>query len=556
MRERFRNLARVVGIAVLAFTVTSCSTLGVRLDPRPGMALRKQNRQAVAALTTPSQAADEIRAAQQRGLSNDERLAHLLAAAKASLPGVAKDDAESLKIYNVAVGQITAAMQKDDFRTQSISVWGKTWKLETLAKGRDTLDPSLAKAIIPAAGVRIKGLHTRVSQTGPGVPYVFVYTKSSPFLADQPGAPPVGMCVPATAILRFDGNVARLSFQDTLEADHVKLGGKKMQLAGDFSAPIAVLTSRSVNRSIDVRAFLFSRQRLGTAGLFQYQPFDPEKIPVIFIHGLLSRPEAWVQALNGLMADPKVRDHYQFWFFLYPTGLPVWNSTLLLRREIDRFHKELESKGPVPSLHHTILVGHSMGGLIASLMIRQGGDKLWSQVSKSRFETLTITPESRKAIQEALFFEPRKDIDRVIFVSTPHRGSALALNPVAGFFARLVQLPAAIGRGDRAILGSVVREEFANLVNTPANSIRFLQANSPLLRTIEALPLSRKIPYHSIIGDRGRGDTPNSSDGVVAYWSSHLDSAESEKIVPSNHGANENPEGIEEIRRILHEAAN
>jgi len=127
---------------------------------------------------------------------------------------------------------------------------------------------------------------------------------------------------------------------------------------------------------------------------------------------------------------------------------------------------------------------------------------------------------------------------------------------VAGFFARLIQLPAAIGRGDRAILASAAREEFANLVNTPANSIRFLQANSPLLRTIQALPLSRKIPYHSIIGDRGRGDTPNSSDGVVAYWSSHLDSAESEKIVPSNHGANENPEGIEEIRRILHEAAN
>jgi len=47
----------------------------------------------------------------------------------------------------------------------------------------------------------------------------------------------------------------------------------------------------------------------------------------------------------------------------------------------------------------------------------------------------------------------------------------------------------------------------------------------------------RDIPYHSIIGDRGRGDTPNSSDGVVPYWSSHLDGAQSEKIVPSEHGS-------------------
>ena len=84
--------------------------------------------------------------------------------------------------------------------------------------------------------------------------------------------------------------------------------------------------------------------------------------------------------------------------------------------------------------------------------------------------------------------------------------------------------------------------------------IRFLQANSPVLTSIEKKPLANPIPYHSIIGDRGRGDTPNSSDGVVPYWSSHLATAVSEKIVPSNHGANENAKGIAEMRRILREA--
>jgi hypothetical protein len=59
-----------------------------------------------------------------------------------------------------------------------------------------------------------------------------------------------------------------------------------------------------------------------------------------------------------------------------------------------------------------------------------------------------------------------------------------------------------------------------------------------------------------VIGDRGKGGGVNSSDGVVPYWSSHLDFAVSEKIVPSGHGANENLEGIAEIHRILLEAAN
>jgi hypothetical protein len=59
------------------------------------------------------------------------------------------------------------------------------------------------------------------------------------------------------------------------------------------------------------------------------------------------------------------------------------------------------------------------------------------------------------------------------------------------------------------------------------------------------------VPYNTIIGDRGRGDSPNSSDGVVPYWSSHLNGAESEHIVPSGHGAHQNPQAIAEVLWIL-----
>jgi hypothetical protein len=53
------------------------------------------------------------------------------------------------------------------------------------------------------------------------------------------------------------------------------------------------------------------------------------------------------------------------------------------------------------------------------------------------------------------------------------------------------------------------------------------------------------------MGDRGRGDTPNSSDGIVPYWSSHLPGAQSDLIVHSDHGAQYNPEAIREVARIL-----
>jgi hypothetical protein len=41
------------------------------------------------------------------------------------------------------------------------------------------------------------------------------------------------------------------------------------------------------------------------------------------------------------------------------------------------------------------------------------------------------------------------------------------------------------------------------------------------------------------------------SDGVVPYWSSHMDTAESELIVPSGHDAHQNPQAIAEVERIL-----
>jgi len=68
---------------------------------------------------------------------------------------------------------------------------------------------------------------------------------------------------------------------------------------------------------------------------------------------------------------------------------------------------------------------------------------------------------------------------------------------------------------------------------------------------INTIPITPGIPYHTIMGDRGRGDAPHSSDGVVPYWSSHMDGAKSELVVPSGHGAHQNPKAIQEVRRIL-----
>ena len=82
-------------------------------------------------------------------------------------------------------------------------------------------------------------------------------------------------------------------------------------------------------------------------------------------------------------------------------------------------------------------------------------------------------------------------------------------------------------------------------------SITGLSPKSRVLKAMNKLPI--EVPYHSIIGNRGLDQTPlvKSSDGVVPYWSSHLEGADSELIVPTGHDAFKSPLSVTEVLRIL-----
>jgi len=134
-----------------------------------------------------------------------------------------------------------------------------------------------------------------------------------------------------------------------------------------------------------------------------------------------------------------------------------------------------------------------------------------------------------------------------VFICVPHRGSYLATSWIGSLGVSLIRLPATvISRVELVILSPMLRDIGFKRLPTGING---LSPRSPVLRSLDTLPIA--VPYYSIIGDRGRGDTPNSSDGVVPYWSSHLDGAQSELIVPGPHGSFALPQTIAELKRIL-----
>jgi pimeloyl-ACP methyl ester carboxylesterase len=481
--------------------------------------------------------------ANDKNVSETSRAVTFLEAAKLS------DQEPDQAIHRAAIRGLLALMAAREFAPLPLED-GRI--LEVSADTSLTLDPRTADAIVPAADIQISKMRERSVQPGAGLPLVVHFPPKSPALRGQAGVPPLaGLCEPATALVRQDLKNPRLVLYRTAAEDDVILGGRRVKLAADFSAPLAYMLSKGRNRNIDVGALLRADKNFAHTGLYQFSKFDPKKIPVVFVHGLLSRPETWVPALNGLLADEKIRERYQFWFFLYPTGLPVWGSAAELRSELDRFRKTFDPARDNPNFDRMVLVGHSMGGLVSSLQIRSGGEALWRQFMNTPPEKLSLSPAAKNRIVEVVEFQPRPEVSRVVFFATPHRGSRMAVNPFTEFASKLIRLPFDFLDKDHRTLREAIRDEFRELFVAPANSLVFLRANSPLLESILNLPMKKGVPFHTVIGDRGKGDAPNSSDGVVPYWSSKLEGAESEKIVPSGHGAHEHPEGIAELARIL-----
>jgi pimeloyl-ACP methyl ester carboxylesterase len=404
--------------------------------------------------------------------------------------------------------------------------------------------------LIPADELDVRGKFVvpRVTREGAGAALVAVRHEQAPQVPLRFAPPRVYTAI--TAVGRFNRRKCEIEFIDPLATESINVSGRTLPSRADFTAPIALGLSSEHPEKIGFAAMLNPEKFAHTARLVQVQPYAPNKIPVLFVHGLQDTPVSWVPMVSALWSDPVFRRNYQVCVFSYPSGYPFQYSALLLRRELDTFDRTFPHHRPI------VLIGHSMGGIICRLMITDsGGDKVWRYFFAKPPTRTKLSPETKALLEEALIFTPRRDVARVIFISTPHRGSVLAQNSIGRIGSSLIRKSMRVmNAGPEILRASVVQEDPTVLkLNRLPNSIDTLSPNDPFLKEMNTLSMAKRIPYHSIIGDRGRGDTPNSSDGVVPYWSSHLEGAESEKIVPSGHGAEHSPEGIAEVVRILHE---
>jgi pimeloyl-ACP methyl ester carboxylesterase len=408
--------------------------------------------------------------------------------------------------------------------------------------------------ILLADQYRVRGLSVRNREAGIGTPLIYV-GKLNPEFSLRP-------CAPATAFLRGPNSLTELAagpralsleLYSPFEDSSVSVGGVPVPLENDLTTYRAYMLSQSTIWALGRLQFLAPGEHVRSQLLLS-QPYTPGRVPVVFVHGTFSSPVTWAEMANSLAADPLLRSRYQLWSFIYSSGNPLPVSVAELRNALTATVQKLDPEGKDPALREMVVIGHSQGGLLTKCTAIKTDDRLWREVSSKPIEELNVSETSREKLRQLLFFEPLPFVRRVVFISTPHRGSYLAGGFARKWARRLMSLSQnVLSRSQEVLKLSKDSEAGKFLHGKMPTSLDGMSPENPGLLALADIAVSPAIKSHSIISVEGEGDYHQGRDGVVAYKSAHQDYVESEFIVRSYHTCLEQSATIEEVRRILHE---
>lgn len=545
IRIRFRIMLRSVGLFAavgIALSLAACSSSSL-----PKVYVAKV----------------EASAPGKEGM-HQERLAEALSEAEAAAPN--KETAAYNKAVESFVMELQRCVSPRHWREPMLITgrhgkWAVSFDDRPVEQqGRPEWSPSWFDSLTPSSRFNLDRYEEHVSGQGVGVPMVLTLENAKVIRTELRFRPNNGLYVPGTAVLEFGrpatrggATSVRLHFYNTCDRRVVKHCGVTQPMAYDLTSAVEANLDNHYVRENGLLGFFRLDRRQDDIGLFGLDVYDPGKIPVVFVHGLNSSPRIWAGAVNAILADPKLNARYQPLLFIYPTGMPVPAAAGKFRQSLMNFRNTWDPDGNDAGFNRMIVIGHSMGGLLTRLQVIDSGERLRQAFfTRDISEIAWLTAEQKKEAQAALVVKPLPFVTRAVFIATPHRGSKIADTGIARFLVRLIKLPANVTTTlTRALTEGLdaINPALLNYNSLGLSSVDMLSPEHPYFKALEDCKIT--VPFHSIIGDRGKGTGPESSDGAVPYWSSHLDGAQSEKIVPYGHSCTMKRETVAEVLRIL-----
>ena len=405
---------------------------------------------------------------------------------------------------------------------------------------------------LPGDQYTVRGLSVRNRQSGLGAPLIAI-TKA---------LGPAGRAkrVPATVFLRVDGDIdawskgqasASIELYSGFGHPSTTVAGQTVPLETDYTVVLAHALNQGVLWDLGSSQF-FSSRELVKSDVYILSPYAPGRIPVVFVHGTFSSPVWWAEMWNTLQADSVLSQRYQIWYFVYNSGNPIVLSAARLRQSLAQKIKELDPAGKDSALQQMVVIGHSQGGLLTKMTAVEPGDRLWHSLTPVKFSDVQMDEKVRTAVADGMFFKPQPSVKRVVFISTPHRGSFLASSFVRQLAAKFMSVTREVSQFTRDVVRQreqlQLPKEFRDRAPT---SLDGMSPKNPLIQALADIPLAPGVKGHSIIAVAGEGDIATGDDTVVKYSSAHIEGVASELVVRSKHSCQGKPATIEEVRRIL-----
>lgn len=234
--------------------------------------------------------------------------------------------------------------------------------------------------------------------------------------------------------------------------------------------------------------------------------------------------------------------------------MPIVLNHAWLRESVSNTLAHLDPQGTAAASQNMVLVGHSMGGVIARLMVSSADQKLWNwAVEQSGLDSERIE-RLRPRVDAALRFEPMDNVGRAVFIAAPHRGTPVAADRLARLASRMVRMPLTVLESLSEMAQGVPREQALERLSLLPNSIDNLREDDAFMRAAADLPISARVSYHSIIARRDPAvSLAASDDGLVPYRSAHLPGALSERVIDADHSVQGTAQSVLELLRILRE---
>lgn len=469
--------------------------------------------------------------------------------------------AQVREIYNLSVGRYVMLFYD---MMGAIDVHSVTLddQVVPVYPAADGVDPNDFTELYLSRELRVRGLENQYEAYGVGA----ALTGFRENLGEGPLDhlyPPEGIPAPITAFIYFDDDhpisakepQAWFSFYDPRHKTSINIDGIEVPLSADFTTPYAYLVQRANLRQLGLRGLFNAAAAENHRGLFLLEPYNPSKIPLVMVHGLLSSPLAWLEITNDIHGDPELRDKYQIWHYMYPTGYPILYNARVFRQDLENALRDLDPEEEHLATGEIILIAHSMGGVLCRTLVTDSENKIWDVSFSKPIEELVLSDDERSLVKDTFYFEPNPRIKRAIFIATPHRGSDKADNFLGRLGNLLLRLPIEfvsltkrLVQNNREFVNEPLREMFEK---GEVTSIRTLEVDNPIIQTLGNLPIPKSFKVHSILGNGGKPDADEVSDGYVPYWSGHLEEAVSETVLPYGHDVHTKPESIREIKQIL-----